>query len=133
MQAIGIGTDAKNFTRHIIVRKRKEYRQCLPDFRRRLKNADRLSTPNTSLHFIRSATLLIEELYPSTNAVIEIEARSCRLAGQLMCTYLMKMLFAFYNIEPMSEEESQISMEYQSRRIISPSELDLLRFSFIHI
>jgi len=98
-----------------------------------VKNADGLLTPDTSLHFIRSVILLIEELYPSTNVIIEIEARSCRLAGQLMCTYLMKMLFSLYNIEPMSEEQSRISMGFQSRRIISTTEINIFRFSFINI
>lgn len=80
---------------------------------------------DTSLHFIQSATLLIEELYPSTNSTIEIETTSCRLAGQLMCTYLMKMLFAFYDTEPMSEEQLEISKELQSGRIICTIELKL--------
>lgn len=66
--------------------------------------------PDISSHFIQSATLLIEQLYPSINMVIEIETSSCRLAGQLMCTYLMKMLFAFYNVEPILDEQIQIGI-----------------------
>lgn len=64
------------------------------------------------------ATLLIEELYSSANPIIEIEASSCRLAGQLMCTYLMKMLFLLYNVESSTEEQEQSMMDVQSSEYI---------------
>jgi hypothetical protein len=61
--------------------------------------------------FIRNATDLIENKYSSTNVVLEIQTSSCRLAGQLFCSHLLKMLFALYNVEPALPDQKLIKVD----------------------
>ncbi|CAF3345808.1 unnamed protein product, partial [Rotaria socialis] len=70
-----------------------------------LRDQNHLHHNDTSLTFIRNATYIIENKYPSTNTVLEITSPSCRLAGQLLCSHLLKMLFAFYNVNPVLSNE----------------------------
>lgn len=67
-----------------------------------------LISGDLSFNFIRSVTQIIETKYKSANTVIEIDSSSCRLAGTLLCSHLLKTLFALYNTEPLigSEEQS---------------------------
>jgi hypothetical protein len=54
-------------------------------------------------------THIIQNKYPSTNCILEIKSSSCRLAGQIFCSHLLKMLFAFYNVEPvLSDHQTNI-------------------------
>ncbi|CAF4916752.1 unnamed protein product, partial [Rotaria magnacalcarata] len=65
-----------------------------------LRGQNQLEHNDTSLIFIRNITYIIENKYPSANMILEIKSPSCRLAGQLLCSHLFKMLFAFYNVNP---------------------------------
>ncbi|CAF2073356.1 unnamed protein product [Rotaria magnacalcarata] len=65
-----------------------------------LRGQNQLEHNDTSLTFIRNITYIIENKYPSTNMILEIKSPSCRLTGQLLCSHLLKMLFAFYNVNP---------------------------------
>ncbi|CAF4611363.1 unnamed protein product, partial [Rotaria sp. Silwood2] len=64
-----------------------------------LQIQNQLDHNDTSLIFIRNATNLIEAKYPSSNVTFEIQPSSCNIAGHLMYSHLIKMLFALYNIE----------------------------------
>ncbi|CAF3129238.1 unnamed protein product [Rotaria sp. Silwood2] len=75
-----------------------------------LRDQNQLDYNDTSLTFIRNITYIIENKYPSTNMILEIKAPSCRLAGQLLCSHLLKMLFAFYNVNPvLSNQETNMN------------------------
>ncbi|CAF4711177.1 unnamed protein product, partial [Rotaria sp. Silwood2] len=48
-----------------------------------LQEQKKLQYDDISVAFIRNATQLIENKYPSTNIILEIDSSSCRLAGYL--------------------------------------------------
>ncbi|CAF0723704.1 unnamed protein product [Adineta steineri] len=60
-----------------------------------LRLQNQLDYNGTSIDFIRNVTNIIQNKYPTTNIILEITSSSCRLAGQLLCSHLVKMLFAF--------------------------------------
>lgn len=70
-----------------------------------LKDQNQLIYDDTSLNFIHHTTQLIENKYPSTNLVLQIESSSTRLAGYLFCNYLRKMFIELYNISPLVPNE----------------------------
>ncbi|CAF3275618.1 unnamed protein product [Rotaria sp. Silwood2] len=65
-----------------------------------LRSQNQLKYKDTSLTFIRNVTRFIENKYPSSNGVLEMQSSSCNLAGRLVCSHLLKMLLALYDIEP---------------------------------
>ncbi|CAF1086183.1 unnamed protein product, partial [Rotaria sordida] len=73
-----------------------------------LQDQKQLICADLSFNFIRNVTQIIETKYKSTNIVMEIDSSSCRLAGTLLCSHLLKTLFTLYNTEPiiMPEERS---------------------------
>lgn len=52
---------------------------------------------------------------------MEIDSSSCRLAGTLLCTHLLKTLFTLYNTEPIiiPEEKSSTIKSISSKFIFS--------------
>ncbi|CAF4451165.1 unnamed protein product, partial [Rotaria sp. Silwood2] len=90
-----------------------------------LRAQNQLHYDDTSLVFIRNATSLIERKYSSSNIVLEIHSSSCRIAGQLVCSHLVKMLFALYNIEPNDLVHSTVPTIRQ--RIIQMPQLFFLK------
>ena len=47
--------------------------------------------------------------------ILEIKSPSCRLAGQILCSHLVKMLFALYNVNPvLSNQETNINQTTSS-------------------
>ncbi|CAF4281668.1 unnamed protein product, partial [Adineta steineri] len=75
-----------------------------------LRLQNQLDYNDTSIDFIRNVTNIIQNKYPATNIILEITSSSCRLAGQLLCSHLVKMLFAFYNVNPVvSNHETNIN------------------------
>ncbi|CAF2961565.1 unnamed protein product [Rotaria sp. Silwood2] len=65
-----------------------------------LQEQKKLEYDDISVAFIRNATQLIENKYPSTNIILEIDSSRCPLAGYLQCSHLLNMLFTIYNTEP---------------------------------
>ncbi|CAF4568674.1 unnamed protein product [Rotaria sp. Silwood2] len=65
-----------------------------------LRSQNQLHYEDTSLTFIRNVSSFIENKYPSSNTVLEIQSSSCDLAGHLVCSHLLNMLLVLYNIEP---------------------------------
>ena len=83
-----------------------------------LRDQNQLQYNDISLTFIRNVTHVIENKYPSTNVILEINSSSCRLAGELLCSHLIKMLFAFYNVNPvLPSEQTNINQTTSSIRI----------------
>ena len=78
---------------------------------RELQDRNQLHYDDTSFTFIRNITQLIENKYPSTNVVLEIQSSSCHVAGTLLCTYLIKMLFAIYNVDPVLPNDKIYQIE----------------------
>lgn len=66
---------------------------------RQLQTHNQLHHDDTSLTFIRNATNVIESKFPTSSTVVEIQSSSCHVAGHLVCSNLLKMLFALYNTE----------------------------------
>ena len=85
---------------------------------RLLRDQNQLQYDDTSLTFIRHVTSLIENKYSSTNGILEIQSSSCRLAGHLLCSHLLKMLFALYNVDPMLPNHNTIKIESISRKSV---------------
>jgi hypothetical protein len=78
----------------------------------------------TSLTFICTATQSIENKYSFTNDILEIDSSSCHVAGNLLCTYLLKMLLEIYNVKPILPNDNMCNIESVSSK---------RRFSFILI
>jgi len=76
-----------------------------------LQSQNQLQYDDTSLNFIRNVTQTIESKYPATNTTLQIDSSSCRLAGNLFCSHLVKMLFTFYNVEPIISDRKSIKSE----------------------
>lgn len=87
-------------------------------FYRDLQNQNKLKYDDTSFIFIRNALQIIETKYPVTNTTLEISSSSCRVAGNLFCTYLLKMLFAIYNTEPLLKNNNLNNNESYSSKTI---------------
>ena len=83
-----------------------------------LREQSQLRYDDTSISFIRNATQLIENKYPSTNIVLNIQSSSCRLAGHLLCSHLLKMLFTLYNVEPVLPSQKTLKNETTSSKMI---------------
>ncbi|CAF4275616.1 unnamed protein product [Rotaria magnacalcarata] len=83
-----------------------------------LQERNQLQYDNTNFTFIRNATQLIENKYSSINNTLEIEASSCRLAGYLFCSHLIKMLFALYDVAEVLPTEKTSIFESMSRKKI---------------
>ncbi|CAF4134544.1 unnamed protein product [Rotaria sordida] len=75
-----------------------------------LRAQNQLHFDDTSLIFIRNATTLIERKYSCSNIILEIQSSSCHIAGQLLCSHLIKMLFALYNTEPVRQNMNKIKL-----------------------
>jgi len=71
---------------------------------------------DTGSLFIRHATQLIENKFPISNDVLEIQPSSCRIAGNLLCNYLLKILFAIYNVEPVLLNDNLFNNELTSSK-----------------
>ena len=56
-------------------------------------------------------TNLIEAKYPYSNVVLEIQPSSSRIAGWLVCSHLVKMLFSLYNIEPVRQDVNKTNID----------------------
>ncbi len=78
---------------------------------RQLQDHNQLQYDDTSFAFIRNVTQLIENKYSSTNVILEIQSSSCRVAGYLLCSHLIKMLFAIYNVEPLQPNDKTLNIE----------------------
>ncbi|CAF3978277.1 unnamed protein product, partial [Rotaria sordida] len=101
-----------------------------------LRAQNQLHFDDTSLIFIRNATTLIERKYSCSNIILEIQSSSCHIAGQLLCSRLIKMLFALYNTEPVRQNMNKIKLNSISihstittirQRIIQMSQLFFLK------
>lgn len=68
-----------------------------------LREQGKLKNDDNDADFVQNATIMVETMYPNVNKKVDIEASSCHLAGHLMCTYLMKMLFTIYNVDPLPD------------------------------
>jgi hypothetical protein len=78
---------------------------------RNVRDQNELRYDDTSLVFVRNIKQLIENQYPATNLIVEIRSSSCHLAGQILCSHLLKMLFEFYNVDPAVPEQQLITTE----------------------
>ncbi|CAM4827034.1 unnamed protein product [Rotaria magnacalcarata] len=76
-----------------------------------LQEQNKLQYDDTTFSFIRNVTQIIQHKYPSTNTVLQVQSSSCRLAGNLLCTHLLKMLLAIYNIEPILPNDKTLQIE----------------------
>ncbi|CAF1253382.1 unnamed protein product [Adineta ricciae] len=77
------------------------------DVLKTLQDENQLISGDLSFNFIRNVTQIIETKYKSANAIIQIDSSSCRLAGTLLCSHLLKTLFALYNTDPLITSEEQ--------------------------
>ncbi|CAF1686737.1 unnamed protein product, partial [Adineta ricciae] len=77
------------------------------DVLKTLQDENQLISGDLNFNFIRNVTQIIETKYKSTNAIIQIDSSSCRLAGTLLCSHLLKTLFALYNTDPLITSEEQ--------------------------
>ena len=83
-----------------------------------LREQNQLRYDDTSISFIRNATQLIENKYSSTNIVLKIQSSSYRLAGHLLCSHLLKMLFTLYDVESVPHSQKTLKNETTSGQII---------------
>ena len=79
---------------------------CFSNYRT-LQEQNQFIYDDVSFNFIRNVTQIIECKYSSTNKILQIDSSSCRLAGTLLCTHLLKMLFALYDTESVFEPEEK--------------------------
>ena len=86
---------------------------------RQLQEENLLQHDDNTFSFIRNTTQLIEKKYPLTNHVLKIQSSSCRIAGHLVCDYLIKMLFAIYNVEPILPKDDMFITQSESSNIDS--------------
>lgn len=73
-----------------------------------LNTRKQLQNNDVSQQFVRNATLLVENVYPNTGTQkFQIDKRSCQFAALLMCNNLTKMLFAIYNVDPVTDTQKR--------------------------
>ncbi|CAF3683536.1 unnamed protein product [Rotaria sp. Silwood1] len=86
-----------------------------------LRSQNQLHYEDTSLTFIRNVTSFIENKYPSSNGILEIQSSSCDLAGRLVCSHLLKMLLALYDVEPIVPNVKKNKVDSSSKYINTTS------------